>query len=340
MMEKLTVLSYRTPNPKESLHNLQNRIGLDKDCTTECTLSDNDALVFFGKRDGCPAVSHVGFERLGHAAISRHSEGLSLASSVISGERSISIPVLLFSQDSEELSVSVQTRLPGTALLQGIGDSDELLQAVEAAFKAHSQCLAQHSTTSPVSEIKFLQDSTSILLGHLPNEDAPNVQQAARALASWIDHKKPKGLLVHGDYWLNNIMVTLSATQENGEVAGLIDWEWARPEGLPLYDLLHLVVMSNAAFHKQHVGQLIAKVWEGSTGDLIGWNLLERAAKDLGYTQTDVGYIAISLWLRYLWQGHVLTYSGGQPWLENMLARSLEAIEIWLRSHGQKGNDN
>jgi hypothetical protein len=40
---------------------------------------------------------------------------------------------------------------------------------------------------------------------------------------------------VHGDYWLDNIIA------RDGRLTAVVDWDWARPQWLPLFDLLDLL---------------------------------------------------------------------------------------------------
>src|SRR5690606_3949942 len=67
---------------------------------------------------------------------------------------------------------------------------------------------------------------------------------------------------VHGDLWLNNGLF-----DGENNLVGVIDWEWADENGFALYDALHCLLISTAAYSGEGVAAVLRRVWRGSPND-------------------------------------------------------------------------
>jgi len=80
-----------------------------------------------------------------------------------------------------------------------------------------------------------------------------------RLSASWV----------HGDYWTGNLL-----TEPGGSLTGIIDWDLAAPDDLPLRDLLHLLLYTRKLVQRCELGDvvrrlLIACIWTSHERELI-----------------------------------------------------------------------
>jgi hypothetical protein len=66
-------------------------------------------------------------------------------------------------------------------------------------------------------------------------------------------------VLVHGDLWLNNILV------EGGRLSGIFDWDTWHPAGLPGSDLLELVAAEERTRSRRDIGPLLISDYWRST---------------------------------------------------------------------------
>ena len=67
---------------------------------------------------------------------------------------------------------------------------------------------------------------------------------------------------IHGDYWLGNVLV--DAGRRN--VVGIVDWERAAPDELPLHDLMHLLLFTRQQAHLWDEADIVASLTGGIPG--------------------------------------------------------------------------
>lgn len=60
---------------------------------------------------------------------------------------------------------------------------------------------------------------------------------------------------IHGDFWLGNVLVT----PENQAVSGIVDWDRAVPDALPLHDLLHLLLYTRKLVRGTELGEEVVR---------------------------------------------------------------------------------
>jgi hypothetical protein len=58
----------------------------------------------------------------------------------------------------------------------------------------------------------------------------------------------------HGDLWVGNLLLAGDVDR----VVGIVDWDAAHPSGLPVTDLLHLLLTARGAVERVHFGALVA----------------------------------------------------------------------------------
>ena len=116
---------------------------------------------------------------------------------------------------------------------------------------------------------------------------------------------------IHGDYWLGNILVG----RDNATPTGIVDWDRAEPDELPLHDLLHLLLYTRKLQQRCELGEIVRAVL-GSAG----WSLHERAllsAADMPLPDDASSERAMVLlyWLRFI-AANLLqsTYFGRNRW--------------------------
>ena len=100
---------------------------------------------------------------------------------------------------------------------------------------------------------------------------------------------------IHGDYWLGNVLAT-----EAGQLSGVVDWDRAASDELPLHDILHVLLYRRRLLERRQLGRVICETLDGRP-----WDELERAVLS-GYFETDyvlqsqVRVAVLLYWLRYV----------------------------------------
>jgi len=147
---------------------------------------------------------------------------------------------------------------------------------------------------------------------------------AAEALREWNDSARIPGDLAHGDFWLGNVLFKGDA------VAGVIDWEWARKDGIPLADVLHMLLRSPAMEHDASFAQCFRELWADEITDAEQTERIARLRAQSGMGQDDLKFIGLMLWFDLLWQRAVRGVVESAPWLDDMIPQTVPAIMKWL----------
>jgi hypothetical protein len=128
---------------------------------------------------------------------------------------------------------------------------------------------------------------------------------------------------IHGDFWAGNVLLGTDAA-----VSGIVDWDLAAPDELPLHDLLQLVISGAARPASGELGAVVrARLTPAGWTD-IERRLLERV-DDSFWNPFDTRRGALLLyWLRF-----VTTYLTKQPaaatsawWMAENVRTVLEAL--------------
>jgi Phosphotransferase enzyme family len=321
---KQTLICFGGFDAKRADQSFWSSIGLDQSDSIECVLSDIDAVIFVGSRKGVLAVSHFGWGKIGMNAVSRHHEGLKSAQHALGGNAAQFCPGILTMSQSTHKSLLVQTCLDGMTANEFSSTDEKFVLMLRTATLFRGTQFANQPTSKKAEE-KFINETLRELVERLPLRHKGLVSKIISELMKWYTSAQIPGEHIHGDYWLNNIMVN----RESGQIIGLIDWEWASAVGFPLQDELHLFFMSTAMRTKTHIGLLLPEIWKKPGEVRVDIGEIRNSAHERGLSESDLAYIAIVLWLKYLWQGHVLTYSGGDAWLDKMIEAPAMAILEW-----------
>jgi aminoglycoside phosphotransferase (APT) family kinase protein len=96
---------------------------------------------------------------------------------------------------------------------------------------------------------------------------------------------------VHGDFWAGNVLLAGGA----GEVTGIIDWDAAGDEELPLHDILHLALYGRRVGRARELGDVVCRALAGGRGD-AGEREVVRCAGAAGLEPRDA---LLLYWLRH-----------------------------------------
>jgi hypothetical protein len=105
--------------------------------------------------------------------------------------------------------------------------------------------------------------------GHHPPAHAAALDQLGSELRSAVRGRTLSTGWIHGDLWPANVLVD----QASHNLTGLVDWDSAAPDELPLHDLLHLALTTRRLVERRPLGELVADLLGGAS-----WTTDDRAA--------------------------------------------------------------
>jgi hypothetical protein len=149
------------------------------------------------------------------------------------------------------------------------------------------------------------------------------LRPVADQLIAWSASAELPCALSHGDFWLGNVVF------RGHQLAGIIDWEWAQPEGLPLADALLMLIGSHSMEFDIPFGEYFCQLWNGEFTESAIAERVTSLCKCAGIDREDLKFVGLVLWFDLLWQ----KVMGGEPsarWLADMITRTAPALKNWL----------
>jgi hypothetical protein len=142
-----------------------------------------------------------------------------------------------------------------------------------------------------------------------------------------LDFSRLAAGLVHGDYWLNNLLF------DHGRVTGIIDWDMARAGGCVALDALHLGLMTYSMWANRPVSETLACIWTGQWRFPWLGVYLDIVAERFGLRYSDIEGLAALLWLWYLYQKE----NPSAEWQRQIFDPLIGISQTW-KSHHEAGH--
>jgi len=288
--------------------------------------AEASVLTFAGRYRAQAAVFKVATDAPGRAALRRERTGLNIA-------RRACLPAGLDTQlaaclgFTEQPPVLVQQRLAGRSTrLRHRGHilpEAELRAHVTAAMVPLLRLHAQARRVPDGPDHALIFSDLPAFLDQHPALAAP-LAPALRALQNWPARRDMGAVLVHGDYWLGNLLFG-----EGGEVCGIVDWERCRDGGCPGLDALHLAAATYGVWRARPLALVFEEIWTRRWSSAFLHDHVEAAKAAIGLSDEDVSRLALLLWLCYV---RISVLNIGRPaedWLLLNVERPARSVPAW-----------
>ncbi len=200
-------------------------------------------------------------------------------------------PRLIARYEVAGLHASVETAAPGRRLgdlLESGAPRDERLAAVDR-IASWIVAVARETATSPDALVAERRRLASAVL---PRWSSHGVS------AELVDALPPlAAVFQHGDLSPDNLLV-------HGTGFTAVDWESARPDGLPLWDLFyfltHALALADRVSSEDERAEHFVRLWRGELpSSRLAFRLTREAAAASGVPAGAVGPLVTLLWLSY-----------------------------------------
>jgi len=243
------------------------------------------------------------------------------------------LPILLVEGEVAGQTYMIEGMLPGVSMRKFILKPDQRGHALQAAASAITQLhcvtsrmtlispdLYERWTGGPVRLLRGLcLSSTSTLSGcqmaldRLSNELHDGLLGHITAV-SWV----------HGDFVPGNILFK----PDGSALSGIIDWDLAQPDDLPLLDIVQLIVSTRMAVQERELGEVVCELLNYENWNCDELALLKEERGDMQAEVPNLRTMLLYFWLRHIhanltkstrFQGHWL-------WLQRNIDTVLQCI--------------
>jgi hypothetical protein len=257
-------------------------------------LSFNSASVFFARLGGAQVTVHT-HESAGSQEISKRRAGLQRAHrSLQTAELRALLPVPIDYACPGGMEIFIRSRLPGEAFTEAATQT-QLENQVRLAMKPLLALQTPRSDCVSLPDAELFSALPG-LIDRFPNH-APELRTALDALNGWSrSHLAP--VLVHGDYWLGNLLFLDGGTR----LSGIVDWDCVREYGCSGYDALHLILLAASTCPARSLNACMEEVWTKQWKNDFLPRMLEELIHTFELRPGDVEYLTGLIWLTRLHQ--------------------------------------
>jgi hypothetical protein len=288
--------------------------GCDLTPAPRLCLTHHCVVVIMANWNGTPAVLHYAACDRGIAELRRLANGLGLASS--DAQIRHLVPCLLAHTHLEDgAALLAQTRI--------LADPSEFSwRRIDAA----TEMWLSRKPRSAFGGVAWVGQRMAQLGSLLPGFN-DLLAPARDALLRWCETARIPQILMHGDFWLGNLLFS------GDRISGIIDWEWAQEDGCASVDVLHMLLMSVADANGGRIAHYLRQFWADEISDPALRERIARLSLQSGMDTNDLKFMALLLWFGVLWQKALRGGAPSTSWLEDMIPRTMPAIDVWLCGH-------
>jgi hypothetical protein len=271
------------------------------------TVTDITVAIVGPRHDTPAAVVKITSSDEGRGSL--HQRGKTLAAlhaDARLGEWRNLIPQPLASGEVDGHAYQVQSAVEGIEVWPLLADS-QIRHQVHRWAAHFTTDLAQRTGTPTYMDdgalARWIDDPCTVLRDALQASGCMNEARARQVTdllagelrATFIGHTIPLGW-THGDLMPGNILVS----PDGSRVCGLVDWELARPDGLPFLDLLFLMLSIRMVTERRELGDVMCALLEGASWSPQETALLEAALREQIGDDIDLRSLLLLCWLHHV----------------------------------------
>ncbi|MDB5057777.1 MAG: rane protein involved in the export of O-antigen and teichoic acid-like protein [Chloroflexi bacterium] len=244
------------------------------------------------------------------------------------GEWRVLLPTVLSACEIERQAFVVERMQPGREARRALASPEDRarLQVVAAATIGE---LHRRSATTTVVDAGLLEcwlveplDALRQVTATLPRagDSSKAIERLAAELYKELAGRRLSVSWVHGDFTPGNILLT----PDGAALTGIVDWDLATPDGLPLLDLLLLLLSMRMVVQGRELGDIVRALLNGE-----GWTPHEQALMNAEAAALPGDTVAMRALVQLCWLQHVSAilkkatrYAGRGLWVR----RNIEAV--------------
>jgi len=165
------------------------------------------------------------------------------------------VPKFLEEGTINDQAYFIESKLPGIAIDVSISKMDYMVEkAADFITQFHKKTAKEVLVNETVFK-NLVSCDFELLCSFLTSEYSDKLKQVESNLKGQLIGKKLKTVWFHGDYKIENVLFDT----KTWEISGLIDWDLSIQQGLPLLDVLYLLLYKESLFTRAPIIEILKK---------------------------------------------------------------------------------
>ncbi len=212
----------------------------------------------------------------------------------------VALPQLQATGELDGRNYIVETELSGVSIAKLIGGGVAwqplTRRALDAVAGLHRRT-AELATVDAAMLDRWIGDPVraieSILSGS--RRRTTTLRRLESELAGQLDRRQLQIGWIHGDFVPGNVLIDTGTN----EIAGIIDWEMAKPRDLPALDTTAFLLAVQQLVERRELGRCIADLLAGNGDGSLAMALAQAAPDDIAAV-LDARQLALLAWIRHV----------------------------------------
>jgi aminoglycoside phosphotransferase len=213
------------------------------------------------------------------------------------------LPDVLDAGETAGTAYLVEQRLTGTSLAdtltQPAAQHAALRSAADAVGRLHRATASDGTVDAAILERWVMAPTRALgeIMGRSRGQRSAlaALERLADDLRARLEDQPITLSWVHGDYAPNNIL-----SGSDGQVSGIVDWEFGYPEDFPSLDVVTLLLTARMSIRRQELGRIVSELiagptWTPDEAEIVAAAHDARACAAIG-TET----VVVLCWLRHV----------------------------------------
>lgn len=186
--------------------------------------------------------------------------------------------------------------IPVPAMASGAGAAGPILTSALGLIEDLHARTGGHRTLGAADVAEWIDRPLSRLATFHAGQSRRRLPRAAlqrlgAELSEALSGRRTRTAWIHGDFWAGNLLASGSV------VTGIVDWDRAGPDQLPLHDLLHLAVFARRVRDRCELGEVVVRSLRDGLDDATG---LTSAQLDRWLDGVPHRTAVLLFWLRHI----------------------------------------
>lgn len=266
----------------------------------------NTVVFFLGSSDGkTPIVVKISTSRKEAKSLKQQQENLTLLTQVHElGEWRQVLPKVIACGEENGSVYSVEYAKPGISLANALRthqmDWDLVYLAAEGINTLH-RATARSVLVNLEILHSWVDEPVKNLIHRSFDHSRPNPFQGTiyniqDKLRAALEGQQVCVSWIHGDYSPENILIDPSGSK----VTGILDWDLAKPTGLPQLDLMHLLISIRMEKTHREFGPVVCSLLQKRDWEQEEANLLQAVGQDVSGNALDLQDLLVLTWLNHI----------------------------------------
>lgn len=215
------------------------------------------------------------------------------------------LPIPLLEGEISGQPYVVEQALPGREMDSILFDPTARTRAYSAAIAAIQQLHQRTARSVTVDGLildRWVDQPLRLILGAARRDQA--VERLALELHEALAGQSLSVGWIHGDYWPRNLLVG----PDGVSLTGILDWDLAAPDELPMHDVLNLLLSWPQLVQGRDLGDVVRTRLEGA-----GWTRYERTLLEAVKPPMSQDTVWERVMLLLYWLRFVATYLAKSP---------------------------